>query len=150
MGRRLARWREMDWRDRRRLLGCVAGLWPLHASLAVLGYARTRRLVERLSMHPSPQPASEADLADARALARLAASAGLHSLGEAACLRRALLLYGWLRRRGLRPVLQLGVPAHADGPFRAHAWVELEGAPLLTSDAGYLPFARASAQPDQA
>ncbi|MBN8225426.1 MAG: hypothetical protein J0L89_11505, partial [Xanthomonadales bacterium] len=66
MGRRLARWREMDGRDRRRLVCCVAGLWPLHASLAVLGYARTRRLVERITRHPCPHPASAAELADAR------------------------------------------------------------------------------------
>ncbi|MBN8491246.1 MAG: lasso peptide biosynthesis B2 protein, partial [Burkholderiales bacterium] len=77
-------------------------------------------------------------------------SAGLHSLGEGACLRRALLLHGWLRRRGLQPVLQLGVPAEGGAAFRAHAWVELEGAPLLASDAGYRPFKRASASPGQA
>ena len=83
---------------------------------------------------------SEADIADAKALAELAAIAGRHGMVEATCLRRALLLYAWLRWRGLRPVLLLGVMERG-GPFQAHAWVELEGERLLPSDAGYRPFA---------
>lgn len=145
MGRRLQRWRALDRRDRTRLLGCVLGLWLVHASLALLGYGRSRALVERLSTRVPTHPASAAELADAQALARLAASAGHHGMGPATCLRRALLLHGWLRRRGLHPVLQFGLPADAPAPvagaFSAHAWVELEGQRLLDADAGYRPFA---------
>ena len=116
----------------------------MHASLALLGYGRTRRLIERRSAHPSPHPATATEIADAQALARLAASAGHHGMGPATCLRRALLLHGWLRRRGLHPVLQFGLPADAPAPvagaFSAHAWVELEGQRLLDTDAGYRPF----------
>ena len=145
MGRRLQRWHALSRADRGRLLACLAGLWTLHASLALAGYRRTRAGVERLSRHPRPRPASAADLDAARALARLAASAGHHGMGPATCLRRALLLHGWLRRRGLHPVLQFGLPAAAPAPvagvFSAHAWVELEGQRLLDADAGYRPFA---------
>ena len=145
MGRRLQRWHALSRADRGRLLACLAGLWTLHASLALAGYRRTRAGVERLSRHPRPRPASAADLDAARALARLAASAGHHGMGPATCLRRALLLHGWLRRRGLHPVLQFGLPADAPAPvagvFSAHAWVELEGQRLLDADAGYRPFA---------
>ena len=151
MGRRLQRWRALSRADRGRLLACLAGLWTLHASLALAGYRRTRAGVERLSRHPRPRPASAADLDAARALARLAASAGHHGMGPATCLRRALLLHGWLRRRGLDPVLQFGLPADAPPPatgrFSAHAWVELEGVPLLESDAGYRAFVPASPAP---
>ena len=117
----------------------------MHVCLALFGYGRTRRMIERHTSHPSPRPATAAEIADAQALARLAASAGNNTLGEGTCLRRALLLHGWLRRRGLDPVLQFGLPADAPPPatgrFSAHAWVELEGVPLLESDAGYRPFA---------
>ena len=151
MGRRLQRWRALDGRDRWRLIGCVVGLWFVHASLAVFGYGRTRRMIERVSRRTPARAATSAEIADAQALARLAASAGANALGEATCLRRALLLHGWLRRRGLRPALLLGLPTNAPAPaagdFSAHAWVELEGVPLLESDAGYRPFVPASPAP---
>lgn len=142
MGRRLDRWRELDWRERRRLLGCTLGLPLVHAGLAVFGYGRMRNAVERWSRHPAPRPANAEEIADAQAMARIAAIAGRRGMVEATCLRRSLLLYGWLRRRGLRPVLQLGVPeTPAPGaPFQAHAWVELEGTPLLPTDTAYRPF----------
>lgn len=141
MGRRLQRWRALDARDRWRLTGCVVGLWFVHASLAAFGYGRTRRMIERGSRRTPARAATFAEIADAQALARLAASAGRNAMGEATCLRRALLLHGWLRRKGLQPVLHLGVPKDAElGAWRAHAWVELEGVPLLESDAGYRPF----------
>ena len=151
VGLRLQRWGKLSARERLHLVGCVVGLWGVHASLALLGYGRTRRLIERGCVHPSPHPASAAEIADAQALARLAASAGANALGEATCLRRALLLHGWLRRRGLQPALLLGLPANAAAPapgdFSAHAWVELEGVPLLESDVGYRPFVPASPAP---
>ena len=147
MGDRLQRWRELSARDRRRLIGCAIGLWSMHASLAVLGYGRTRQLVERRSANPSPHPATAEEIADAQSLARLAAIAGRHGMGEGTCLRRALLLHGWLRRRGLDPVLHLGIPdAASTAALRAHAWVELEGVPLLESDVGYRPFVGSSMQ----
>ena len=45
MGHRLERWRALDWRQRRRLLGCSLGLAVIHTSLAVAGYARTRAAI---------------------------------------------------------------------------------------------------------
>lgn len=146
MGGRLERWRALDGRDRRRLLGCMAGLPLMHAGVAVFGYKRMRSAVERWSRHPAPRPANVEEIADAQALARLAAIAGRRGMVEATCLRRSLLLYGWLRRKGLRPQLQLGVPESTvpGAKFEAHAWVELEGIRLLDSDDGYRPFSRKS------
>ena len=85
MGRRLQRWRALDGRDRWRLIGCVVGLWFVHASLAVFGYGRTRRMIERVSRRTPARAATPAEIADAQALARLAASAGANALGEATC-----------------------------------------------------------------
>ena len=141
MGQRLDRWNALTWHQRRRLAACAVGLACIHASLAVLGYARTRRLVERASRHHQPRPATAAEIAAAKALAELAAIAGQHGAVEATCLRRSLLLHGWLRWRGLRPTLHMGV-TERPGPFLAHAWVELEDQRLLASDEGYHPFRR--------
>ena len=82
-------------------------------------------------------------LLDVRVQPRAAQSAiaGRHGAVQATCLRRSLLLLGLLRRRGLRPVLQLGV-AGRSGPFQAHAWVELDGERLLPGDAEHRPFSR--------
>lgn len=142
MRRRLARWRELDGRGKRRLLGCMLGLPLVHVALAAFGYKRTRSTIERLSRHADRRAASQEDVADARAMAELAAVAGRRGVVEATCLRRSLLLYGWLRRKGLRPVLQLGIPEKPKpgAPFEAHAWVELEGTALLKADDGYRPF----------
>ncbi|MFA5684267.1 MAG: lasso peptide biosynthesis B2 protein [Lysobacteraceae bacterium] len=141
MGRRLDRWRALSWHQRGILIRCAVGVSIIHAALAMLGYTRLRRLIERCSRHPQPRPATEADVLQARELARLAAMAGRQAVGEAACLRRSLHIYGVLRRRGLRPVLQIGVGPQT-GTFQAHAWVELEGTPLLDSDVGFRPFER--------
>ncbi len=126
----------------------VEMVWVLET---VFGYGRTRRMIERASRRTPARAATSAEIADAQALARLAASAGANTLGEATCLRRALLLHGWLRRRGLRPALLLGLPTNAPAPaagdFSAHAWVELDGVPLLESDVGYRPVVPASPAP---
>lgn len=141
MGHRLDRWRALPWRDKVRLLACVAGLWFMHVGLACFSYRRMRQTVELISRQPQSRQARAEDLTDARALAALAAIASKYSLpGDASCLRRSLLLHGWLRRRGLRPALLLGA-TEREGPFQAHAWIELEGQRLLPSDEGYRPFA---------
>lgn len=139
MGRRLAGWRALNWRERGALAMCACGLAGIHLALALLGYKRTRRVVEALSQRKNRRAATENELAAARRLAQLAAIAGRHGAVEATCLRQSLLLYGWLRRRGLNPQLQLGIKP-ADGPFQAHAWVELGGARLNSSDEGHIAF----------
>lgn len=125
--------------DRLRLLASVLGLPIIHGLLAVAGYGRVRRWLEQWTARPGARAADARDLERARALARLVAIAGRRGAVEATCLRQSLLLFAWLRRRGLRPTLQLGV-ADRTGGFQAHAWVELEGHALLQRDAGYRPF----------
>ena len=143
MGRRLAGWRALTWRERGLLVLCTIGLTMIHAALALLGYRRTRRAIEALSHRRSTRPASTEDLLAAQRLARLSAIAGRHGPAQATCLRQSLFLYGWLRRRGLQPALHLGV-IERDGPFQAHAWVELDGTRLLPGDTGHRPFAGTS------
>ena len=136
MPRRLRAWRALSTPDKLRLLLCAALLPVMHAALAALGYRRTRALVEALTRRRQ-RAVDQAAIDAARALARLAAIAGRHGVVEATCLRQSLLVYGWLRLRGLNPTLELGVKDSTQ-PF--HAWVALGGCRLLPSDAGFIAF----------
>lgn len=147
MAGRLARWTALPLRERMRVIGCAVGLPLIHASLAILGYRRTRRMVEHLSHRRARRTADACDIADARALARAADIAGHHGAVHATCLRQSLLVYGALRCKRLDPVLQLGVRPSSRA-FEAHAWVELEGQHLLPVDAGHQPFVAPGARMD--
>jgi hypothetical protein len=142
MGRLLAGWRALSWHERRQLFVCIFGLAIIHGSLALLGYARTRGIVEALTVRKAPRAAQVVEVMAAQALARLAAIAGRKGAVEATCLRQALLLLGWLRVQGFNPVFHLGIKAFSEPPqaFQAHAWIELEGTPLLPLDAGHRSF----------
>ncbi|GHC05474.1 lasso peptide biosynthesis B2 protein [Thermomonas carbonis] len=139
MGRLLVGWRALSGRERARVLACGAGLTLVHVALAVFGYGRTRRMVDVVTHQAETRQATAAEITKARALATSVNVAGRHGFVDATCLRQSLLVYGWLRWRGLRPELHLGVKEDP-GPFSAHAWVELEGTRLLSVDSGFRSF----------
>ena len=142
MGRRLQGWRALRWGDRLRLLACMAGLAMVHTSLAAFGYHRTRRWIEAITKRTRTRAPSREDLDRARALARLATIAGNQAGLAGPCLRQSLLLLGWLRLRGLQPMLHLGIREQTapSESLPAHAWIELEGTRLREADAGYRSF----------
>ena len=55
----------------------------------------------------------------------------------ATCLKKSLILFRILRKRGIPAELRLGV-RRVDGDFSAHAWIECEGRTLL--DDGMAPL----------
>ena len=89
MGRRLRAWRALGARERLRLVACMALLPPIHASVALFGYRRTRAMIEALTRRRVRRAAGAPGLEDARTLARLAAIAGRHGAVEATCLRQS-------------------------------------------------------------
>lgn len=54
-------------------------------------------------------------------------------LGDRDCLPRALGLFAFLRHATFEPDFVVGFKRH---PFTAHAWVEVDGAPVLESQSG--------------
>lgn len=124
-----------------RLLLMMAALPLVSFWLQRSGYQRTRRMVDRLSLHPRPRSATGEDFAHARHLAWLANVAGRRGPFEATCLRQSLLVYGLLRRRGLAPEIRLGVQGDPTS-FDAHAWVELDGQPLEARVEHFKPLGR--------
>lgn len=116
------------------LLPCV------HLALATTRLQRVREWLERHSSRRIGVACTPERLADAQRLAELAAIAGRRGAVEASCLRQALIVWWWLRRRGLSPRLQIGTLGNGT-EFAAHAWVELEGVALAQRDLRHRPIA---------
>ena len=110
-------------------------------SLRAIGLRRTQRWLglNRPIDPGSPSPSSQA-MADAQRLAELAAIAGRRGPLNTTCLRQALAVQWWLRRRGLDPQLRLGARKVGDS-LDAHAWVELDGTPLAQDELLHTAFA---------
>lgn len=70
---------------------------------------------------------------------------------RATCLTQALALHRLLSRYGYHSSVQIGV-RRVEGSFGAHAWVEHQGAPLLSSAAEITRYTRffswPASQPD--
>ena len=124
----VARWRALPAGDRVRLLGLALLLPLVDLSLRGLGLARTQRLL-RLEREPVDTGVAPEAAAAAQRLAQLAAIAGRRGLYANTCLRQALTVQWWLRRRGLPAQLRIGARRNGD-TLDAHAWVELSGIPL--------------------
>jgi transglutaminase superfamily protein len=127
-----ARWRALSGADRARLLALALLLPMFDLSLRGLGLRRTKRLF-RLDMEvagatPAKAPTA-ATHAAAERLAVLAGIAGRRGLYPNSCLRQALAVQWWLRRRGVPAQLRIGGSV-VDGSLLAHAWVELGGQAL--------------------
>ena len=121
-------WAALSWRDRGRLLAMAVLLPAVDLTLRCIGLRGTQRLLgldDPRATAPRA-PATDAVVADAQQLARLANIAGRRGLYANTCLRQALAIQWWLRRQGVFADLRIG--AHANnGLLQAHAWVELDG-----------------------
>ena len=104
---------------------CLLLLFGVKSALRVVGFAVTRRWLERTS-HRS-RHASPLDSQLLAAIANRVATAAALYPGRALCLERSLSLHWLLRRRGVDSRFRLGVRHF---PFLAHAWVEHSGHPI--------------------
>lgn len=111
-------------------LGALALLLPLvDVHLRKRGLRATRERLARLRGHAPLRQPTEGDQRWAQRLAQLAATAGRRGLYANTCLRQALIVHWWLRRRGLPAELVIGAQPGL-GELDAHAWVELGGIAL--------------------
>ncbi len=110
-------------------------------SLRFFGFRRTLRLVKRAALGSTSRAPEGSPLEAAKVLATAAA----FFPGRAICLEQSVALYYVLRRRGFPVALRIGVQPY---PFQAHAWVELDGEPLLENAdfvQKFVPFPQAFA-----
>lgn len=130
---RWRQWLALPYADRTTTVAMAMALPVISLGLALFGYVRMRRWLDRMSACSAVRDATPDDVAGAQQLARLAAIAGTHGPFEATCLRQSLLLHFLLRRKKLAPELMIGV-RRQDGAFDAHAWVQLGGVALGQKD----------------
>jgi hypothetical protein len=109
-----------------KLLFARAAAWVVAARLALwtLPYRRTRALADRYARprHRGKKPAP--------ALTAWAVEATARRIPTASCLTQALAADVMLRRDGYHPEIHIGV-AKDRASFEAHAWLELDGRPLV-------------------
>ena len=113
---------------------CFLALALTRGSLKFAGFRRTTRWARRLARRPG---ATEADRDAAERAARRVAVAAAFFPGRAICLEQSIALYVLLRRRAVPAVLQLGVQPY---PFKAHAWVEVDGQPIYENADDLIKF----------
>jgi len=110
------------------ILFSFAAVTTARLGLRWLGLRRTARLVRRIvrvigRATPRGQPLE---------VARRVATVAAFFPGRAVCLEQSVALYLVLRRFGHPAALRIGVQAL---PFVAHAWIEIDGAPLFEGEA---------------
>ena len=127
-----SRWRGLSRTDKRSLFALALLLPFVDIALRTAGLKRTQAWLLRLGGNRKvlTPPYADIEATDAQRLAELAAIAGARGIYPITCLRQALLVQCWLRRRGLAAQLRLGALKNVDGTLNAHAWVELNGVAL--------------------
>lgn len=116
--RKTRTWRKISPTERWLLLQALILLPAIACLLTVMGLKRTHRLLMDLTTS-STLPG---ELATAVRAVKIAA----RYYPWATCLRKSLVLWFLLRRRGIAAELQIGT-RFEQGEFQAHAWVECQG-----------------------
>lgn len=113
------------------------------AGLRVVGFRRTKRLIERFSLPPEGRSFPAASPAQERAgqIVRAAQSVERNLPIRPNCLERSLALWWMLRLEGFPAELRIGARKGARG-FEAHAWVEWDGQVLNDSADVHQHYAR--------
>ena len=108
---------------------------PLIAlSLHWKGYQWTRSwLAKRIPENLNTSVSTEEQLETAISISRMVSVAANHGPYHANCLKKALVAWWLLGRRGIHTELAIGVNKEAD-EFNAHAWLEYEGNILIDAD----------------
>ena len=108
--------------ERATLLRALVWLPLVALHLRLRGFEAASRVARRISAPKIHAP-------DARATARLVATAARHGLHRGNCLSQSLTLQRLLARDGIAAELRIGARRAGD-KLEAHAWVEHAGRPL--------------------
>ena len=109
------------------LLSSVVMLPLIAVSLKAKGYKWTQAfLADHLPDRSLSTHSEDTQLKEAQQLARIVTIASSNSAYKASCLKKSLLIWWLLARRGIKTELRIGVN-NSSGDFKAHAWVEYRG-----------------------
>ncbi len=129
MAGRLAKLLNLSLAELLLLVQAALGVLLTRAVLALGGFTRAVRTLDRLARVPLVPALRGDDAARARATTRLVYAAGARFPFRATCLPKALVLRSLLLRQRIAADLRIGVRI-ADGRLEGHAWVEHAGVPL--------------------
>lgn len=113
---------------------CLVVVAAADIALRTLGFARTLKLARGLA-RPAAAPMTDEVM---QATLNNIITATAFYPGRSHCLEQAVAAFVLLRRRGVPAHIRLGVQPY---PFYAHAWIELNGAPLTESSENVARFA---------
>lgn len=120
----LRRWGEVGWSERRSFLQAIVLLPMASLALRLWRFQLVYKSLQEATSLKGSQ-AQEELLREAQRTARMVDAAARYVPYDATCLRRSLVLWWLLRRRGIDSRLRIGVRKEADG-ILAHAWVECQ------------------------
>ena len=122
--------------DRPSFLTSFAAVTFARLSIKLAGFRRTTRLARWLGA----RIAGRLERGEPVEIARRIALAAAFFPGRAVCLEQSVALYLVLRRYGHSGALRVGVQPY---PFQAHAWIEIDGAPVFENEdhlTKFVPF----------
>jgi len=115
-----------------RLLAIATLLLPMTAlGLHLWGYRKTSAFMSRfLPGEDTERKPAGSDMPTAEVTARMVGIAARRGLLETNCLKRALVTWWLLARKGIASEIKFGINKKVSGGLHAHAWVECGGRPL--------------------
>ena len=128
--------------DEKRLVAAAAALLPLtDLALRIAGYKKTQDFLAANTADRKILPLSPVDrLARSQRVAYCVRVAARRGPYRVTCLRESLLTWWLLRRRGIPATLRIGVGKEA-ADLKAHAWVEVDGQPIIDDEEALGNFA---------
>jgi len=121
----------LEWQ----LLVTSAILLPLTAlGLHLFGLKRTQQFMKYFTpATPKTSPRKEEELKYGQLVARMVSVAANHGLYRTNCLKKSLVLWWLLKRKGIEADLHIGVQKKGE-LLDAHSWVDINGNVLIDNE----------------
>ena len=121
----------LEWQ----LLVTSAILLPLTAlGLHLFGLKRTQQFMKYFTpAAPKTSPRKEEELKYGQLVARMVSVAAKHGLYRTNCLKKSLVLWWLLKRKGIEAGLHIGVQKEGE-LLNAHSWVDINGNVLIDDE----------------
>jgi hypothetical protein len=127
MKKRINQLRALSFEEWRLLLASLVLLPLTGLMLRIIGFKKTRSFLTKLVPAKSNSTTPEAEqLLYAKCVAHMVNVAANHGLYRANCLKKSLVTWRLLARKGIESDLKIGVKTDSDD-FQAHSWVECHG-----------------------